>query len=307
MKNAIELHTKKKIDEQIQITGGYSFETWLIILEDGSKVIFRTGKDAVIEGGRQFIVSDIFEREAHFYETINKAYNHRCPEILIIDDTLSLYSQPYQIMSYLPGVPLNHYLPQVNDEIMHRIYYGIGKLAAETNGLEISSAHSLYQSEPWEIRFQRKFAERLTPIVKSQVVSKSEERLLLSQLNTLKANKTNALLHLDIRLPNLIYHDDVIHLIDAENCDVGDPLYELAVISVAGILNNHFLRGYKAVCDYDLHLDSPLFKFYRFERLAALVNLFLNILRNDQLAKPVTDSLNRLKDEILYSGCESIS
>ena len=126
MQRTIELHFNKKIIEQVQFKSGFSFETWLVTLEDGSKVVFRTGKDS---------------------------------EILLIDRAMQVYNQPYQIMSYISGDPLDCYLPEVNEVLKNKIYYAIGRITAEINDLE--------------------------------------KEQLLRLLGEHKAEKTNSLLHLD--------------------------------------------------------------------------------------------------------------
>lgn len=304
MRNAVEWYTKKKVIEQNQLTGGFSFETWLLTLEDNSKVIFRTGKDTEVENGKKVIVSDIFEKEDFFYKTVNPVFPNRCPEIYVIDNSKEIYDQSYQIMSFVEGVSLDKYLVNVAAVSKNKIFRQVGKLTAEINSIEINSIVindqvGFYQAEEWELNFRKRLIERMAPLLRDKILTVSEENLLLSRLSGLKAEKTNSLLHLDIRLPNLIYNKGNIHVIDAENCEVGDPLYELAIVSVAGLLDNHFLDGYREGCGYSIDLDNPLFKYYQFERQAALVNLFKNIIKNQSLVRGAMAVFQSLKGELV--------
>ncbi len=304
MRNAVEWYTKKKVIEQHQLTGGFSFETWLLTLENNSKMIFRTGKDTEVENGKKFIVSDIFEKEDFFYKTVNRMFPNRCPEIYVIDKSKEIYDQSYQIMSFVEGVSLDKYLVDVTEVSMNKIFRQVGKLTAEINSIEINSTENndsvgFYQSEKWELNFRKRLIERMAPLLRDNILTVSEENLLLCRLSGLKAEKTNSLLHLDMRLPNMIYNSGEIHVIDAENCEVGDPLYELAIVSVAGLLDNHFLDGYREGCGYSIDLYNPLFKYYQFERQAALVNLFKNIIRNESLTHRVMNAFERLKRELV--------
>lgn len=300
MKNTVELYTKKKVIHQTQMTGGFSFETWLLTLEDNCKIIFRTGKDTGVENGKEFNVSNIFEKEDFFYKTVNQKFYNRCPEIYLIDNSKEIFEQPYQIMSFVEGVSLEKYLINIDEINKNKIFKQMGQVTAEINSIEINNPVGFYQGENWELKLKKMLIERMAPLLRDNLLTESEEMILLNHLSELKAKKTNSLLHLDMRLPNLIYNNEKIHVIDAENCDVGDPLYELAIVSVAGLLDDYFMEGYKEKCDFSFELDNPLFKYYQFERLAALVNLFKNIIRNESLTQSSINSFERLKRELIW-------
>jgi hypothetical protein len=66
--------------EYEKLSGGYSFETWLLKLEDGEKVIFRTGENREVKDGKKANVSDVFSREEFFYNTVNSNFPGVSPE-----------------------------------------------------------------------------------------------------------------------------------------------------------------------------------------------------------------------------------
>ncbi|OJV61644.1 MAG: hypothetical protein BGO41_09375 [Clostridiales bacterium 38-18] len=298
MKHAVELYTNQKVTEQIQLAGGFSFETWLIKLDNNQKIIFRTGMDIEVDNGKKFVVSDIFEKEDFFYKTVNNVYFNRCPKIYLIDKTNEIYHQPYQIMSFFEGDSLDKYFVHADEASKRIILNKIGKVTAEINNIEIINSQNVFNDNPWEKKFEKKLIDRFGPLIKDMILTDSEKMILLRKLSKLKAKTTNSLLHLDIRLPNLIYHNEEIHVIDAENCEVGDPLYELAIVAVAGMLDENFLKGYRESSIYSIDLDDTLFKYYQLERQAALVNLFKNILNNESLAQNTILNFDRLKREL---------
>jgi aminoglycoside phosphotransferase (APT) family kinase protein len=301
MKHAVEMYTNQKVTEQIQLTGGFSFETWLIKLDNNQKIIFRTGMDTEVENGKRFVVSDVFEKENYFYKTVNNVYINRCPEIYLIDKSKEIYHQPYQIMSFVEGDSLDKYLVNADEASIRTIFNQIGRVTAEINNIEINNSQDVFLADNWEQKFEKKLIERFAPLIKDAILTDSEKSILLSRLSKLKAKTTNALLHLDMRLPNLIYHNDEIHVIDAENCEVGDPLYELAIVSVVGMLDENFLAGYRENSIYSIDTDDQLFKYYQLERQAALVNLFKNIINNESLAQSTIIIFDRLKRELIES------
>lgn len=301
MKHAVELYTNQKVTDQIQLTGGFSFETWLITLDNNQKIIFRTGMDIEVENGKKVVVSDVFEKEDYFYKTVNNIYMNRCTEIYLIDKSKEIYHQPYQIMSFVEGDSLDKYLVNADEASIRTIFNQIGRVTAQINNIEINNSQDVFLTDHWERKFEKKLIERFAPLIKDAILTDSEKTILLSRLSKLNAKTTNALLHLDMRLPNLIYHNDEIHVIDAENCEVGDPLYELAIVSVAGMLDENFLAGYRESSIYSIDIDDLLFKYYQLERQAALVNLFKNIINNESLAQSTIVIFDRLKRALIES------
>ena len=97
-----------------------------------------------------------------------------------------------------------------------------------------------------------------------------------------KAKKNLSFLHLDMRFVNMIYNNGNIFLIDAENCEFGDPLFELAVIDMSNCINDSFLEGYISVSRKMPDITSDLFHLYKMERLALVYDLFLNVITNDK-------------------------
>lgn len=299
MDSIIEQYMGSKIKESRKLSGGYSFDTWLYVLENKEKIIFRTGEDYEIENGKRFIVADLFEREYLFYELVNTYHPARCPSIYQLDISKKLMDQSYQIMSYMEGVTFDKLMPNLKQEEKSNLLYNLGQVVAQINNIQVDKENKLQRQSSWNKTFFGMLEERLNPLIIDNVLSEDEKVCLLNNLETYQAHETNALLHLDIRLPNLILNHERIHVIDSENCEVGDPLYELAVVSVAGLLTESFMEGYMENTRYDLNMTSDLFKYYKLERHAGLVNLFKNISPNKTYLNVSLEAFNILKNQLL--------
>lgn len=75
----------------------------------------------------------------------------------------------------------------------------------------------------------------------------------------------------------MIYNNGSIFLLDAENCEFGDPLWELAVIDVGGEIEPILIDGYKKTYGKSIDLTSNLYEYYKLERIALVLNLFINL------------------------------
>ena len=297
---AIKKHFHQAIKGKIQLIGGYSFETWLVILQNGQKIVFRTAPACEISGGRKIIVSEVFNREKFFYDNVNWDA-HICPIVYVIDDTCKYYDKPYQISEFIEGTPLNLCFENFNKEKRNDIYYKMGQVTAKINNLELDKNHKyVSQRNSWEEYIASRLYERLIPLMKNNLITVDEIDKITNSIKRKKAEKTLSFLHLDMRFPNMIYNNGKIFILDAENCEFGDPLYELAIIDITGHLTESFLNGYKNTYRNEVNLDNGLFYYYKMERQAALLNLFMNIIRNDEKAtERCLQSFQILKIKIL--------
>ena len=99
------------------------------------------------------------------------------------------------------------------------------------------------------------------------------------------------------RLTPLVHNKFIL---DAENCEFGDPLYEIAVIDVGNELEPAFLAGYQSVCSVDIETESGLYQFYKMERQALVTDVFANAVKNDkQLTTFHVEKFYELKQKLL--------
>ena len=302
MDAAIYKHFHQNIKERKQLTGGYTFNTWLLVLEDGQKVIFRTRSDFITGGGRKIVIVDVFEREKFFYDSVNKSLGRICPEVYTIDGTGEYYSMPYQISEYLEGTPLNLCFDDFNEKQKEDIYFRIGEIAAGINKLEIDNLHPYILSRgTWEYFFTQRLRERLLPLIKNDVITHVEIDKIIYGMRNKKAKRTLSFLHLDMRFINMIFNNGQIFVFDAENCEFGDPLFELAVLEMNDYLTESFLAGYTSVFGETPDLDSDLFNFYKMERQALVLDVFMNAVKNDKsMTQKYLTSFTSLKNKLLH-------
>ena len=115
----------------------------------------------------------------------------------------------------------------------------------------------------------------------SSVISDEEAEAITNAMRQQKAANTLSFLHLDMRRINMIYNDGDIFLLDAENCEFGDPLFELATIDVAGEISPVLIDGYKSTYRSGIDLNCDLYKFYKMERLALVLSVFMYEVNDD--------------------------
>jgi len=303
MDAAIKKHFQQGIREKTQLTGGYTFMSWLLTLESGKKVVFRTRSDFTTSGGRKIIVSDIFKREAFFYDFVNKAIGRTCPEVYVVDGTCEHYDKPFQISEYLEGQRLDLCFDSLDAQEKSEIYYKYGELAAKINQIEIDEEHPYVTSRgPWEEYLAKRLCERLVPLIANGVITQSEIDAISDMMRNSKAAKTLSFLHIDIRFINMIYSNGQIYLIDAENCEFGDPLFELAVIDISDNLTEDFWRGYESISQKP-DISSDLFYLYKMERQALVLDVFTNLVKNEaELTQKYLSVFKQIKHRLLYGG-----
>lgn len=269
MDEAIKYHFNKSIKQKVPLGNGWK-KSWLLTLSDGQKVVFRTCSD--YEG--------IFEREKFFYDTLNSKLGKICPEVYVVDGTCKYYPKSYQISEYIEGKILSYYLQEeFNERQKKEVYYKIGEMTARINQIEIDPHHGyVANGYSWQSYYSNELLRpQLTQIVKNKLMTTDEIEQLC--YHTFQKSTTHLLsfLHRDIRPFNLIYRDGQLFVIDAETCEFGDPLNELARINLQWHyweMYGQLLDGYKSVMDIDT--DNELFFYYQLEWLAELLDMHYN-------------------------------
>jgi len=301
MEHAVRHHLQKGIKEQKRLTGGYTFQTWLLTLSDNQKVVFRAQRDLVTGGGRKIVISEMLTREKYFYDNVNSRIGHICPEVYIVDGTFEHFDMSFCIMEYIEGTPLDVCFKEFDRQKQDELLWKIGETAARINKLEIDGSHPYITDRgSWEKYVADRLAERLKPLIDSDVITQAETDAITSRMLQAKAVQTSSFLHLDMRHANMIYNNGEIFVLDAENCEFGDPLCELAVVDVAGELAPPLTEGYKNISGSDIKFDDELFYLYKMERQALVLHLFMNIVKTDVKSTELYLSrFNELKKKLL--------
>lgn len=292
MDRAIRHFFNKTITEKIQLENGWK-ETWLLTLSDKRKVIFRAHPD----------YAETFKREQFFYERINKRLGKTCPEVYAVDGTCEYYEKAYQISEYIEGENLGARLQNDFDaQKKKEIYYKIGEITARINQTEIEPDHPYAVTcSAWENYFADKLYSQLNRVVRNDIITADEIDILCNKMRSLHASRTHSFLHLDIRPYNMICQNDKIFVIDAETCEFGDPLNELAHIKLEWNyweLYEELLKGYKSVLDIDT--SSELFDYYQLEKLGDILDYHFNYNCRNQATPHYIDVFQKAKDRILH-------
>lgn len=295
MERAIKHYFNKEIKEKIELDISRK-DAWLLVLSDNQKVVFRAHPD----------YTDTFEHEKFFYESVNQKLGKVCPEVYVVDGTCEYYDKPFQIAEYIEGEILESCLwnnPNYDEQKRKELYYKIGETVARINQIEIDPSHPYVTNRtPWEEYIADKICYQLSQIVKNDLITTKEIDQICEKMRGKKAAHTLSFLHRDIRLQNMIYNNGKIFVIDAETCEFGDPLNELAFINLEWNfweMYDCLLEGYKSVLNIDT--DSELFDYYKIEWVAELLDMHFNHDCGNSTTQFFLNMFNELKERILHS------
>lgn len=287
----IKFHFNKSIKEKIRLENGWK-ESWLLVLSDNQKVVFRAYKD----------YAHIFEREKFFYNSVNKSIGKICPDVYVVDGSCQLYDKAYQISDFIEGKSLRHVIQTNHNEGKEEIYYKIGETVARINQIQIDSNHPYVNNGySWENHYAYKLLQpQLLRIIKNQFLTNNEAEKLCNMISKLKPDITHSYLHRDIRPDNIIYRDGKLFVIDAETCEFGDPLNDLARINLEWDyweMYDTLLDGYKSVMSIDT--DNELFYLYQLEKLAEILDMHFNHGCANSTTSFFENKFKKIKSELL--------
>ncbi len=288
----VNYHFNTSIKEKIRLENGWK-ESWLLVLSNNQKIVFRACED----------YTNIFEREKFFYDSVNKSIGKTCPDVYAVDGSCQHYDKAYQISEYIEGKSLRHILQTSHSESKEEIYYKIGETVARINKIQIDSNHPYVKDGySWESHYAYKLLQpQLLRIVKNEVLTNNEAERLCSMISGLKPDITHSFLHRDIRPDNILYSDGKLFVIDAETCEFGDPLNDLARINLEWHyweMYDSLLDGYKSVMRIDT--DNELFYFYQLELLAEILDMHFNHGCANSTTPFFENKFKKIKSELLY-------
>ena len=204
-------------------------------------------------------------------------------------------------MEYIEGTPLDSCFKDFDVQTQNNLLCKIGEISAQINKLEIDNSHP-YMTErgSWQEYIADRLTERLKPLTNNEIITQNEIDIIANRMRQKKVMQTTSFLHLDMRHVNMIYNSGDIFVLDAENCEFGDPLFELAVIDVAGELAPPLIEGYINISGNDMKLDDELYYLYKMERQALVLHLFMNLIKSDVNSTQLyLGRFNELKEKLL--------
>jgi aminoglycoside phosphotransferase (APT) family kinase protein len=128
------------------------------------------------------------------------------------------------------------------------LHYQLGAIARRIHAIKSDDPSlALYRRcGSWSVWATERILMRALAAARYIYVPRSDAlRSALSRVIGGKDRAPQALLHLDLRPPNLAVRDGrIVSVLDLGNAIVGDPLLELARIRGCGLLSSEFLQGY---------------------------------------------------------------
>ncbi len=268
MQEVIKYYFNKNIISKLRLQNGWK-ESWLLTLSDGEKVVFRACKD----------YTDFFQRERFFYNTVNQSIGKICPEVYVVDGSLRFSEKSFQISEYIQGDSFRTVLESADADKKMKLYYALGQTIAKINQIKVSSFdEELFKRQPWILRYTNELMKpQLLRVVNNKLITIEQIEQLCEKLSAQSPIFEHLLLHRDIRPDNIICKDDKMFVIDAETCELGDPLNELARINLQWHYWENYdslLNGYKSV--FNIDTECEMFYFYQLEQLAEILDMHFN-------------------------------
>jgi len=277
MEKAVNHHLNREIRQSEKLTGGLTFQTWLLTFCDGRKVVFRGRRSFTNFGGRFVDIAEVLSRERFFYESVNLSLGKPCPEVYVVDGSMEHHDTPFCIMEYLEGAPLDRCYQNFDEQTKARISRKIGEQTAKINKIKIDPAHPyIMQRGRWEEYMAGRIRERLVPHIEDGLATQEEAEIIAEKMRRKSAENTDAFIHLDMRHNNMIYDNGNIYVIDAENCEFGDPLWEITSVETGGQLVTGFVEGYGGI-----DTNNILYQYYLFERRSLVLNIYRKFIKSD--------------------------
>lgn len=280
MNKAIEKYFSLGIISKKKLSGGVSFETYLLELSNHEKVVFRAGSDYLSSLNDKIYIEDIFKREQMFYDVLREYVPVEFPKIRVIDSSGKYYHKTFEIYDYIEGVPLHQ--AAITACAREMVDYDIGKIVGKIHKYKISEGQREFlRDEEWNVFFAKRLKSRLTPLTPNGLILPEEISYIEGLCQKIMPSVIrDSFLHLDIRPNNFLYTDKISALIDAENFEIGDCLFELARIEAYGLLNDSFIAGYTSEYpEIVLDKEDMIYKIYKLETISFLLNVFLNDLK----------------------------
>ena len=292
MEEAIKHYLNQSVLEKSRLENGWK-ESWLITLQNRRKVVFRACTD----------YAELFEREKFFYDTVNRNIGKICPEVYIVDGSCRYYHKSFQISEYIEGKTLRRCLQEEFDISQKQaVYYELGQLTARINQIaaDPDKMYSMGRA-PWAPYYSNQLMRpHLQAITANGLIRAEEVDRLCEKMQSYPVRNTNRLLHRDIRPDNLIFRNGRIFVIDAETCEIGDPLNELARIRLEWHYWEYYdllLKGYQSVSHIDP--DGALLDFYQLEALGEVLDMHYNYGCGNSATPFFRDCFLEIKEKLL--------
>ncbi|MBR8642370.1 aminoglycoside phosphotransferase family protein [Streptomyces tuirus] len=177
--------------------------------------------------------------------------------------------------------------------------YELGRIARAIHSIRLDRTVGRSQ-EPWPSYVLGRITDRLRSAEKYCPALPVETVLSRCAADVPSgAGQTDALLHLDLRPPNLCVREGrIAAVIDVANAITGDPWLELARIRFCGLFTEAFRAGY-GLADTDVERQERLLDFYELDIAALLTVVAAEEIDDQELLESSRDRLEHLCAQIV--------
>jgi len=238
----------------------------------------------------------VFEKEVVVSRLLREA-GVPTPLVLAWHRSMDPAKEPsWMLLEFFPHEPADH----LSKETQHQL----GRIAHRIHAIQPAGGdlRRLSPPDPWNTWISNRILMRLTAAERYMPIpalSKLEPALRAALSR--REDHVPALLHLDLRAPNLAIRGNRIRgVLDLSNAILGDPYLELARIRGSDLLTPEFLQGYGATF-LELEQNRPALDAYELDLAALLVVVSReeidDDLLHDRMVKRTTMLLERLMAE----------
>ncbi|QTH40675.1 aminoglycoside phosphotransferase family protein [Cohnella sp. LGH] len=260
---------ERKLEYLKELTEGYFNIAYEVSFQDGTKSILKIAPHPSVT--LMAHEQNIMDAEVRCMQLVAHKTTVPLPKVEYYDPSCKLCSAPFFFMEKLTGKSLASQRPNVTPQELSDIFFTVGSLTKEINGVENAffgyPSQKKYQGEVWHDVFSNMLKAVIEDAAKENIDLSVPSQELLENLEKDRA------LFLDVVTPRLVHWDlwdgnvfvddgKVTGLIDWERCLWGDPLMEVGFRSYSQ--SPDFLRGYgvkqlterekRRILWYDLYL-----------------------------------------------------
>jgi aminoglycoside phosphotransferase (APT) family kinase protein len=161
------------------------------------------------------------------------------------------------LLEFLPHEPAEHLSKETQRQL--------GRIAKRIHAIRPSGSdlHRLSRPEPWREWIRHRILMRISAASRYMPIPalNNMDSALMAALSR-RDDHMPALLHLDLRAPNLAIRENrIFGVLDLSNAIVGDPYLELARLRGSDLLTPEFLLGYGAT-SAELDRNGPALDAY---------------------------------------------
>lgn len=255
-----------------EMEGGYCNAVYLLRVPNTGEYVLKIAPPCNIE--MMSYEKDMLLTEASVLRKIETDTGIPAPRVVYYDDSLSICSSSYFIMTKIDGEPYNEISERLSEEENAKIRYELGNYNRQINEIK-GDSFGLYPPLFRKYSVFREFMLDLFRMVLDDGINAGSDlrhityeaiwELILSKAPVFDEVVKPSLVHWDLWDGNVFIKDGrVSGIIDYERAMWGDPLMENGFSSSSSPLDESFVRGYgKNALTKEEQLRCSMYRLYR--------------------------------------------